>query len=540
MKLHYKIILLPILVMIGIFTVSLVTIEYQQRNLLQEKLAIQLKDMTSFALAAVDLVNYSFDVNDSERSLDTLADKIAKASSYRISYIYLDGQLLGDSQLTFTELTLAENHADRPEIQAAIADGYGQAQRYSTTIKQGMFYFAKYDRNTGIIARVAMPLNSYQTSLLYLRWSFSVIFIITLAVMVFFGVVAINLIRSAVKKERLYHENIIVNRTRENTLIQAMATMLNAAHSMDDASRLLLNILPKLFPQLSGSIYIANKDNLSIKELTCWGEPRSNDVSMLASTYLQKQIQNEEANQTTNLYFQQLNNRDTSAYWLNLSSEKRFFGLLYLANAQGDIDDETRSIANNIAEQIAFALSNLCIKDALRNQAIRDPLTDLYNRRFMIEAFEQALNRADRQQANLAILMLDLDHFKSFNDKFGHDAGDLVLVKVAESFKNNLRLEDIACRYGGEEFCIISPDTSLKDAYVLADKLRLCINNLQIEHQGKNLGCITTSIGIAIYPNHANSVSQLINMADKAMYLAKESGRNCVVVHQNILVNQNK
>ena len=537
MKLHHKIIFLPILVLIGIFSASLVTIEYQQRHLQQEKLASQLKEIVDFSVKAVDLVNYTFDVNDALYSLDSLADKIAEASNYRISYFYLDGQLLGDSALVFSDLAQVENQGNRPEIIDALQFGVGQSSRYSTTIKQQMVYFAKYDKQKGLIARVSLPKDSYEHAALHLRWSFSLIFIITLATMISFAFIATKLIALSVQKERQYQENIIISRSQDNSLIQAMSTMLNAAHSMDDAARLLEHILPQLLPNVSGAMFIARRGDDLVQELAQWGNVCFTNVAAIASTYLANQIKRT-AEQNTVHYLTPIKPENNRCLWLNLSSENSFFGLLYLVNEQDKIDVKMKQLASKVSEQIASALSNLQIKENLRQQAIRDPLTNLYNRRFMIEAFEQALNRADRQHANLAVLMLDLDHFKQFNDQFGHDAGDKVLVAVAEVLKNNSRLEDISCRYGGEEFCIIYPDTGLNDAYRLAEKLRLFISKQHLTFERKDLGNITSSIGIAVFPNHGHGVQQLIRMADEALYLAKKRGRNCSVVYQRISANQ--
>ena len=210
--------------------------------------------------------------------------------------------------------------------------------------------------------------------------------------------------------------------------------------------------------------------------------------------------------------------------------EGEFIGILQLVSEDKIIEIKFQNLIKSLAPQLSSAMVNIQLKDILRDQAIRDPLTELYNRRFMLEAFEQALNRAERHKSCLAVLMIDLDHFKNFNDSYGHEAGDKVLVMVAKQFKINLRLEDIACRYGGEEFCILCPDTGVREAHVLAEKLRKCVAEQKIKYQDNYLEKVTLSIGISIYPNHGNSSNELIQQADKALYNAKDQGRNCTVV----------
>jgi diguanylate cyclase (GGDEF)-like protein len=207
-------------------------------------------------------------------------------------------------------------------------------------------------------------------------------------------------------------------------------------------------------------------------------------------------------------------------------------GGLQFNNKNEVISNELRNTALNLSEQISGALANIRLKNQLRNQAARDPLTNLYNRRYMLESFEQALNRAERHERNLAVLMIDLDLFKQFNDRFGHEAGDMILKEVAKQFKVNLRLEDIACRYGGEEFCIVCPDTGLREAFVLAEKLRDCVSKQALSFKSIELEPVTMSVGIAIFPNHAVTSSELMAQADKALYVAKRKGRNCTVVAQ--------
>jgi diguanylate cyclase (GGDEF)-like protein/PAS domain S-box-containing protein len=182
------------------------------------------------------------------------------------------------------------------------------------------------------------------------------------------------------------------------------------------------------------------------------------------------------------------------------------------------------------SERVALALANLKLQQALRAQSIRDPLTGLYNRRYLEESLERELRRAERNGKPVGAILIDLDHFKRFNDTFGHEAGDVVLREFGELLRKRTRKEDIACRLGGEEFIIILPDASLENTYRRAEELRETVKSMSVTVHGQSLGTITTSMGIAMFPDHAQTVEALMRAADTALYHAKENGRDRAVL----------
>ncbi len=167
-------------------------------------------------------------------------------------------------------------------------------------------------------------------------------------------------------------------------------------------------------------------------------------------------------------------------------------------------------------------------REALRMQAIRDPLTGLFNRRYMGEALERELRRAEHGGQPLTMIMLDVDHFKRFNDTSGHQAGDDLLVHIGSLLQARTRREDIACRYGGEEFLLILPGAPLEAALRRAEELRHTIRQTTIEHQGRPLGGISVSAGVSSFPDHGTTADELLRAADTALYRAKELGRDRV------------
>ena len=180
-----------------------------------------------------------------------------------------------------------------------------------------------------------------------------------------------------------------------------------------------------------------------------------------------------------------------------------------------------------VAEDMALALANLRLRETLRSQAIRDPLTGLFNRRYLEETMERELNRVKRQGISLGVIMMDLDHFKEYNDTFGHSAGDELLSALGILLKSQIRGEDIACRYGGEEFLLILPGASLEVALERAESLRQAVKEMHQHHQG--LKPTTLSLGVAVYPDHGDTGLQLIQAADAALYRAKQAGRDRVM-----------
>jgi len=170
------------------------------------------------------------------------------------------------------------------------------------------------------------------------------------------------------------------------------------------------------------------------------------------------------------------------------------------------------------------------LREALRTQSIRDPLTGLYNRRYLQEILEREIRRAVRSDQPLGILMLDLDHFKKFNDTYGHEAGDSVLREAATFLSKNIRAEDIVCRFGGEEFVVILPTATLEASKSRAERLRAKIRELTVLHHGESVGAISVSVGVAAVPQHGTSSKEVLEAADAALYRAKNAGRDRVMV----------
>ena len=180
----------------------------------------------------------------------------------------------------------------------------------------------------------------------------------------------------------------------------------------------------------------------------------------------------------------------------------------------------------------ALAVATLNLRAKLENQSIRDSLTGLFNRHFMQISLEREMARARRRKQIMAVLMLDADHFKRFNDTQGHAAGDAVLKAFSEIIRSNIRSEDIACRYGGEEFTIILPDTTVKGACDRAESILSAIANLKLTTEQHSFDGFSISIGIAFFPGDGVTAEELLKHADSALYDAKHNGRNQVRLYE--------
>lgn len=196
---------------------------------------------------------------------------------------------------------------------------------------------------------------------------------------------------------------------------------------------------------------------------------------------------------------------------------------------QSNDSQDIRRLAAMTADQVALALANLKLRATLHYQSTRDPLTQLFNRRYLSEVLEREIFRADRANSSLGVMIVDIDHFKRYNDTYGHDAGDTVLREFGGLLRQMFRASDVACRYGGEEFAIVLPDSPRENVLQRAEELRRRAAAVSVVHLGNTVGKITISIGVANYPSSGNTYEELLSAADRALYRAKSDGRDRVV-----------
>ena len=208
-------------------------------------------------------------------------------------------------------------------------------------------------------------------------------------------------------------------------------------------------------------------------------------------------------------------------------------GLMHLrARAGRSVEDfkEGRRLAQMCAEQISLAIANVRMRDQLQDQSIRDPLTGLYNRRHLTDSLRRALTARQRSGAPVALLAIDVDHFKRFNDNHGHDAGDMVLRAVSAALSQQCDRDELACRIGGEELMVLLPATTAEEAMVRAEAIRAAVEAVTVRYGEKTLPRVTISLGVAVAPDHGTLPQDLMLVADDALYKAKAAGRNQVIL----------
>jgi diguanylate cyclase (GGDEF)-like protein len=201
--------------------------------------------------------------------------------------------------------------------------------------------------------------------------------------------------------------------------------------------------------------------------------------------------------------------------------------------ADDNANDPIIRIIGAVAEQTALSLANLRLRNRLQEQSLRDPLTKLFNRRYLEESFLREEKLAIRNKKIIGVIMLDVDYFKKVNDTFGHDAGDMVLVSLGKFLQETFRGEDIVCRYGGEEFVIILPGAGIKECAERAEMVRQTVETrLKPVYADKTID-FTVSAGVAIFTGSETKLQSVLEAADQALYKAKDAGRNRVVCAGN-------
>jgi diguanylate cyclase (GGDEF)-like protein/PAS domain S-box-containing protein len=334
----------------------------------------------------------------------------------------------------------------------------------------------------------------------------------------------------------------LAKRTTEISLLSQMSDLLQVCQASHEAYEVVARFAAQLFPEASGRLYIYTASKSHVETVAQWGDFPSGDGTFppeacwgLRLGHIHLVDAHNDNPQCTHL-------QDTpivAALCIPLLSHTETLGVLCLqvaaqgANPQAEltISEAQQRLASTLTDQIALALSNLKLREMLQRQVVRDPLTGLFNRRYMEESLERELKQATRNGKPLAVFMLDIDYFKNFNDTFGHAAGDALLVELGELFRHQVRGGDIACRYGGEEFTLILPDTPADIACQRAEQLRRAVKAMEVYYQDQRLRAVTISIGVATFPEHGATVDALLHRADEALYRAKREGRDRVVLN---------
>ena len=314
-------------------------------------------------------------------------------------------------------------------------------------------------------------------------------------------------------------------------LLFRMTDMLQSALGYPDANAVLRSTAAKLLPGFGGALYVFNNsgDRLELSTVWDWPEGAAPADPILPSQCWALKRGKTHVNQPgPEALLCEHHADDSVVLEIPMMARGEVYGLL---NVQADGDNaEARllaaaPVAVALSDAMSLALSNIALRDKLRTQALRDPLTGLYNRRYMEDVFQRYANLAERNDSPLSVIMIDLDHFKRLNDEHGHALGDAVLAEVASAIVGAIRPCDVACRYGGEELVVLLPDCAMAEGLAKAEMLRVRIERLSENHGAH----ISASFGVATMPDTSSKVADIIADADAALYRAKSEGRNRVV-----------
>ncbi len=321
-------------------------------------------------------------------------------------------------------------------------------------------------------------------------------------------------------------------RNGESRVLSEMSEMLQACFSLHEVEQVVAQHVAQLFPSMPGKLYAYGASKNGLEELVswnggssstflfgpeeCWGLRRGR---LFASAGGELSCKHHQAT--------------GAALCVPMLAQGETVGLLHLEGGELAFSKRQERLAQAVAESVALAMVNLRLRETLRQQSIRDPLTGLFNRRYLEETFERELRRAERKGECIGIIMLDVDRFKMFNDTHGHDAGDALLKALGDVLKKSVRAEDVACRYGGEEFTLLLTGATQQQTFDRAEQVREAVAGLKVMNQGNVLEGVSASLGVATFPQHGRELAGLVRAADLALYRAKREGRNRVINAEN-------
>jgi diguanylate cyclase (GGDEF)-like protein len=330
---------------------------------------------------------------------------------------------------------------------------------------------------------------------------------------------------------------LFVDRSRAETArlrqLVDLSAQLQVSPNVQNATRLLPAFAKKLFPRFEGALYLSRPTSPMVRLAVKWNSQREEEfLPISACNSLMIGATHVLTAQADSICEHSALTPDSETICVPLLEGGDSFGFLTLrAPSRTSLPPGSIRLAKAFAQQVALALTNLRLQETLRAAAVRDSLTGLFNRRCIAESLTLELLGGGNPNARVGVILIDVDHFKRFNDTWGHNGGDALLQQLARLMEDVFSGEDdIVCRYVGEEFVVVLPNVSLEALRSRAQHLLDRAHDLRVDCDGQLVSGITVSAGIAVSPSHANSIEGLITAADRALYAAKSSGRDRVAV----------
>jgi diguanylate cyclase (GGDEF)-like protein/PAS domain S-box-containing protein len=321
---------------------------------------------------------------------------------------------------------------------------------------------------------------------------------------------------------------------RRLSLLGEMTSMLQSVLRVEEAAAIVSGYLTRVKMGAGGALYLYRESRNSLDPLARWGDMK------LAERVLPDECWALRRGQPMRTPSDQPELRckhvrhmegESEHLCLPMMAEGGALGLLHVVftGEPSAAREEDALFALRLSEQLGLALANIRLREQLRLQAMQDSLTGLFNRRFLEASLKREFARGEREKNCVAVAMLDLDHFKRYNDVHGHEAGDAVLREFGKLLMQNCRAVDLPCRFGGEEFVVVLPGATRGSVAVWAERILERVRALRVVDEGVALPALTISIGIAFYPEHGRETVDVIHAADEALYAAKGAGRDrCV------------
>lgn len=343
-----------------------------------------------------------------------------------------------------------------------------------------------------------------------------------------------DLARRTLDEQNAQMMQALQERSQRATLLAKMGELLQSCHTRDEIFTAALGFAPRIFPSRRGAVVLFNPSHNLVEVAGQW-----HDCPLPATSFEPEQCWALRTGHPHLVLAGDSTARCAHAPGLDCTyvcvpilAQGEALGILHLQATDHNptMSEGEMSFNTTFAAQVGLSVANIRLREALRAQSTKDSLTGLYNRRYLQEMLEREIRRAIRSEQALGILILDLDHFKNFNDTYGHEAGDAVLREASSFLLRSVRAEDFVCRYGGEEFVVVLPTADLRAAESRAERIRTKLHDLVVMHDGRSLGLITASIGIAALPIHGTNEHDLLQAADAALYRAKREGRDRVML----------
>ncbi len=317
--------------------------------------------------------------------------------------------------------------------------------------------------------------------------------------------------------------------------LNELSSFLQSCHSIADVGELAGRSLGVLLPDTAGAMYLYTPDRNKLAVVTSWGGIAPRELEPADCWAIRRGQSHQQTPAGSAPLCGHLSGHSThDSLCIPIVAQGEALGMLTInrpsPHKAGPLDEEVRRLGLMVTRQLGATLAGLKLRATLNEQSLRDPLTNAFNRRHFDDVVEKELSLAQREDRPLAVVMLDVDHFKLINDIRGHAAGDATLVAVSTFLQKSIRNSDWLFRYGGEEFVIILCDVGHAAAVRKARELCAGIAELSVLHDGQMLSRVTVSMGVACFPEHGTTVAALVERADEALYASKEAGRNRVTM----------